>query len=207
MSPKAEGALKRTRGRPRIYDQDTVLEAAMALFWERGFEGTSFDALIAAMGMSASSFYNAFGSKEELYRAAVNHYMTKTSAWFADILSGPGDTKAVMQQLLDASATQFTQPGLPAGCMISLAGTHLPPTLGSIKRAMRENRNGAEGAVRARLAAGIEEGDVPAGTDVRGLAAFFEAVFRGMAVGARDGKTTEELLTVGRHAMLAWPSI
>ncbi len=177
----------------------------MALFWDRGFEGTSFDALIAAMNISASSFYNAFGSKEALYSQAINHYITRTSVWFGSILNGPGDTKAVMERLLEASAVQFTQKGLPAGCMISLAGTHLHPTLNSIRHAMRTSRNAAEGAVRARLEAGIADGDLPPDTDVAGLAALFEAVFRGMAVGARDGKSTEQLLDVGRHAMRAWP--
>jgi AcrR family transcriptional regulator len=177
----------------------------MALFWDRGYEGTSFDALIGAMNMSASSFYNAFGSKEELYRKAVEHYITRTSVWFGSILNGPGDTRAVMERLCEESAIQFTKEGYPAGCMISLAGTHLPPALNSIRRNMQESRNAAEGAVRARLEAGVECGDLPADTDVTGLAGFFEAVFRGMAVGARDGKSTEQLLVVARHAMLAWP--
>jgi AcrR family transcriptional regulator len=205
MNQETDVVSKPTRGRPRIFDQDAVLEAAMALFWDRGFEGTSFDALTAAMNISASSFYNAFGSKEELYSQAINHYMTRTSVWFGSILNGPGETKAVIEHLLEASAVKFTQKGLPAGCMISLAGTHLHPTLNSLRHALRASRNAAEGAVRARLEAGIADGDLAADTDVVGLAAFFEAVFRGMAVGARDGKSTEQLLSVGRHAMRAWP--
>ena len=49
---------KRGRGRPVVFDRGVALQEAMKLFWERGYEGTSFDELIAAMGISASSFYD-----------------------------------------------------------------------------------------------------------------------------------------------------
>jgi len=65
---KIDQASKRTRGRPKSFDRAAALHQAVELFWERGYEGASFDDLIAAMGISPSSFYNAFGSKERLYR-------------------------------------------------------------------------------------------------------------------------------------------
>ena len=71
---KAE-EIKRGRGRPAVFDRAKALHAAMKLFWERGYEGTSFDDLIAAMGVSASSFYNSFGSKEALYCEATRSYL------------------------------------------------------------------------------------------------------------------------------------
>ena len=46
----------------------------MKLFWERGFEGTSFDELISAMDISPSSFYNAFGTREDLFRESLAAY-------------------------------------------------------------------------------------------------------------------------------------
>jgi len=56
-----------------VFDRAVALQVAQKLFWERGYEGTSFDELIAAMGISASSFYNSFGSKEALYCEATRH--------------------------------------------------------------------------------------------------------------------------------------
>jgi TetR/AcrR family transcriptional regulator, copper-responsive repressor len=80
-------APKRPRGRPRTFDRDAALEKAMLLFWERGFEGTSMDELTAAMGMSPSSLYSAFGGKEQLYREAVDRYDKGPGAYGGPILA------------------------------------------------------------------------------------------------------------------------
>ena len=80
---------KRGRGRPAVFDRATALQAAMKLFWERGYEGTSFDELISVMGISASSFYNSFGSKEELYGETTRTYLEWAGQWFNAILHDP----------------------------------------------------------------------------------------------------------------------
>src|SRR5258708_38152226 len=87
MAPKIVEATKRGRGRPSVFDRDAALKEAMNLFWERGYQGTSFDDLIHAMGISASSFYNSFGSKEELYCEATQSYLASSGHWFYGILN------------------------------------------------------------------------------------------------------------------------
>src|ERR1700738_675488 len=116
--------IRRGRGRPQSFDRQAVVEEAMKLFWERGYEGTSFADLIATMGVSASTFYNSFGSKEQLFVEAVQHYMTGPGGErVTTILSSPDDTHTAFGRLLEAAARDFTSPNYPAGCMISLAGT------------------------------------------------------------------------------------
>jgi AcrR family transcriptional regulator len=87
MAPKIIEGTKRGRGRPPVFDRDAALKEAMKLFWERGYQGTSFDDLIAAMGISASSFYNSFGSKEALYCEATQSYLAMSGSWFFGILN------------------------------------------------------------------------------------------------------------------------
>ena len=178
----------------------------MKLFWERGYEGTSFDDLIAAMSISASSFYNSFGSKERLYNEVVDQYVSETSTWFGRSLSEPGDTRVAFERLLQAAAEAFTRGDLPAGCMISLAGTHVPPSLCSIRDLMMKHRATSETALVERLRRGVTEGDLPPDTDVEVLAVYFSVLFRGMAVKARDGASRKRLLEVARVAMRAWPT-
>jgi AcrR family transcriptional regulator len=211
MTPKiiqgSARATKRGRGRPAAFDRAKALREAMKLFWERGYEGTSFDDLIAAMGISASSFCNSFGSKEALYCEATQTYLEWAGQWFFAILHDPStDTRTAFALLFEATAEEFTRRGdHPLGCMISLAATHGPPGMKNIRDMMAEHRAFSESALAARIRKGIADGDVPEDTDCDMLAAYYSAVARGLAVQARDGATREKLAEIGRLAMRAWP--
>jgi AcrR family transcriptional regulator len=203
---KAEGT-KRGRGRPAVFDRAKALNRAMKLFWERGYEGTSFDELIAAMGISASSFYNSFASKEALYCEATQSYLEWAGQWFFAILNDPStDTKTAFARLFEATAEEFTRGDHPLGCMISLAGTHCSPGMGNIRDMMAEHRAFSESAMANRMRKGVASGDMPKDTDCDMLAAYYSAVARGLAVQARDGASREKLSEIGRLAMRAWPA-
>ncbi len=177
----------------------------MHLFWEQGYEGTTFDQLITAMGISASSFQNSFGSKEVVYEEATQLYLEEKRRWFAEALSGETGTRQTFEKLIASTADAFTADTDPAGCMISLAGTHAAPECDRIRDMMAAKRTMSEEAMRQRIEAGIMAGDVPPDTDAAAMAAFFSTVFRGMAVQARDGATRDQLLKIGALAMKVWP--
>ena len=198
--------LRRGRGRPATFDRSVALRQAMTLFWERGYEGTTFDDLIAVMGISPSSFYNSFGSKEQLYEEATDAYMAETGGRVRCEFGAGSDARTAFRLLLEAVAREFTQDGLPSGCMISLAATHVPPALAGLQDRMAGYRRAAQAAMEARIRKGIDDGDVPKGTDAETLAAFYSSVSRGMAVLARDGATRERLLDIVDAAMRAWPT-
>lgn len=199
--------IKRGRGRPAVFDRGAALNAAMKLFWERGYEGTSFDDLIAAMGISASSFYNSFESKEALYCEATRSYREWAGQWFFAILNDPSiDTKTAFARLFEATAEEFTRGDHPLGCMISLAGTHCSPGMKNIREMMAEHRAFSESAMADRMRKGVISGDLAEETDCEMLAAYYSAVARGLAVQARDGASREKLSEIGRLAMRAWPA-
>ena len=207
MTPKIIQGSKRGRGRPAVFDRSKALFEAMKLFWERGYEGTSFDDLIGAMGISASSFYNSFGSKEELYCEATRAYLEWAGQWFFAILNDPStDAKTAFALLLESTAEEFTRGDHPPGCMISLAGTHCSPGMKNIRDMMSEHRAFSESAMAARIRKGIADGNVPVNTDCDMLAAYYSAVARGLAVQARDGASHEKLSEIAKVAMRAWPS-
>lgn len=62
-------------GRPREFDEEVVLDAAVQCFWKRGYEATSIRDLISGTGLTGASLYNAFGDKQAIYRRALDHYV------------------------------------------------------------------------------------------------------------------------------------
>lgn len=197
---------KRGRGRPSTFDRPMVLREAMKLFWENGYEGTSFEDLISKMSISPSSFYNTFGSKERLYREATECFLDDAQRWIQGALSKEGaSTREAFAHLLESVAIEFTHEDLPRGCMISLSGTHQAPNLTSIRDLMVEHRAASEVYLAARIRKGIRDGDMPSDVNVEALAAYINALVRGMAVQARDGASREKLLDISRVAMEAWP--
>lgn len=201
----SENKSPRPNGRPQSYDRTVALTQAMRLFWERGYNCTTSLDLIEAMGMSASSIYKAFGNKEQLYREAIETFLTGPGKYFDSILSTEPDTRTAFARLSEAAAGEFTREDMPAGCMVSLEGTHLPPDQSSIRDLMRSYRALTEHVLQERLLRGQALGDLSQDVDTALLAAYFAALFRGMVVQARDGATRERLIDIARTAMRAWP--
>src|ERR1700739_4244578 len=109
---------QRRAGRPRAFDRQTALRAAMKLFWEQGFEGTSFDDLTSTMGITPSSFYNAFGSKELLYKEALQYYLDSPSELFSRALSEEQDVRIAFERLVESTATEIKRDHVLGGCTL-----------------------------------------------------------------------------------------
>jgi AcrR family transcriptional regulator len=196
---------KRTRGRPREFDRSTAVDCAMRLFWERGFEGTSLDELIGAMGISPSSFYATFGSKQGLFYEAVDHYFLGPGGYMDQVMEAGLNARSTVEQAFELAAIACTSEEFPAGCMVSLAAIYVPPELHEMRDQLRIRRNDLAPAFIALLGQARARGEIPMDADIAALGTFFAALFRGMAVLARDGAPREKLRGIGRMAMLAWP--
>jgi AcrR family transcriptional regulator len=192
-------------GRPRGFDRDAALEAAMLLFWRKGFAAASMNDLCDAMGVRSPSLYAAFGSKEALYLEAVEHYVQTIGPPIWDKLAEAATARAGIENLLIAWTESLPKSrATPAGCMALLAavGDEWPA---AIVRVVKKVRLEMLGTLRARLDNAVAKRELPASTDVDGLSRFYLSVFQGMAIQARDGATQAELRAVAAAAMAAWP--
>ncbi len=192
-------------GRPRGFDRDTALEAAMFLFWRKGFATTSMNDLCDAMGVGSPSLYAAFGGKEALYLEAVEHYARTQGPPVWDKLAEGATARAGIENLLIAAAYSLPKSrATPAGCMAVLAavGDEWPT---AIARVVKKVRLEMLGMLRSRLENAVAKRELPTSTDIDGLSRFYLSVFQGMAIQARDGATQAELRAVAAAAMAPWP--
>jgi AcrR family transcriptional regulator len=192
-------------GRPREFDREAALQAAMLVFWRKGFAATSMNDLCEAMGVRSPSLYAAFGSKEALYLEAIEHYVRTNGPPIWDKLAEGATARACVENLLLA-ATEILPESLtsPAGCMVTL-GAVCDEWPGPIIEAVRKVRLHMLGMLRARLEAGVADGELPASTDIDNLSRFYLGVYEGMAVQARDGAGPKDLRGIVAAAMAAWP--
>ena len=191
-------------GRPREFDRDAALEAAMLLFWRKGFAVTSMNDLCVAMGVRSPSLYAAFDSKEALYLEAFEHYVRTQGSPVWDRLAEGATARAGIENLLIAGTESLPKSrAIPAGCMATLAavGDEWPA---AIARVIKKVRLEMLGMLRSRLETAVAKGELPASTDIDGLSRFYLSVFQGMAIQAQDGATRAELRGVATAAMAAW---
>ena len=202
--PETDAAGAPARGRPRAFDREAALHAAMLLFWEKGYEATSISELTAAMGIGAPSLYAAFGSKEALYAEALEHYGRCYDHYVWGRFGAATTAREAVRCYLMDSAAALTGGGeMPLGCMMTLSsvGSEGHEALGEKVRAGRQV---AYERLFSRLQKGVEAGDVPAGTDIRALVQFVQTLQNGMSLMARNGATGAELTAVAEVAMAAW---
>lgn len=200
-----EDVAKRPPGRPRAFDRDQALEAAVQLFWQHGFDGTSVAELTKAMRIKPPSFYAAFGTKEALFREVLDIYLSKHANFVTRNLTRDQTARESIQAMLHGAAQAFAQEGLPRGCMVGSGGLHTSDESASLAQVLSGIRNRTRQFVQMRLDRAVAEGELPGGTDTQALAAYFSAVVQGLSVQAIDGASLELLQHIVDTAMKAWP--
>ena len=113
-------AIEPKMGRPRGFDENAALEAAMRVFWEKSYEGATLSDLTSAMGINKSSMYAAFGDKAALFRRAMERYREGPMRYIRDALEKPVLRDAVVS-LLHGTVLFLSQPSHLAGAYRSRA--------------------------------------------------------------------------------------
>lgn len=158
--------------------------------------------LTSAMDINSPSLYAAFGSKEELFREAVELYTTTYGAGIWNGLFDVPTTREAVELMLEKTVEAYTRPGNPRGCLVTLSAIHCEDK--SVRNFLREKRRISLESLRRRFEQGIKDGDVPRRIDVDAMTEFYGTFQQGLALRARDGARREEMLKSVRAAMAAW---
>lgn len=180
-----------------------ALEAAMRVFWQKGYEGTSLSDLTEAMGINRPSMYAAFGNKEELFRKVFERYGERAGA-MACQARACGTAREAVEAMLLGAADALCDPDHP-GCLSVVGALACSDEGESIRQTLSTAREESVAVWRQRFEQGIADGDLPAAFDAEGVARFMLTVLNGMSVQARSGATRDDLRRVAEIALRAWP--
>ncbi|MFF0746249.1 TetR/AcrR family transcriptional regulator [Streptomyces sp. NPDC004111] len=197
--------------RPRTFDEDRALEAAMRAFWAKGYEATSTQDLCEATGLGRSSIYNTFASKRDLFRRALGRYVDTMTARQCTVLedaslSGADRIRALFALIIDGEY-EVRGNGRSIGCLtvnttIELARYEEPEIAALLERDLARRLDD----LRAALEAGRRDGSVTSERGADSLARFLNAVIGGMRVSAQGGADRATLEAVAATALDALTS-
>ena len=192
------------KGRPREFDVDEALAAALNVFWSKGYEGASLTDLTEAMGITRPSLYAAFGNKESLFRKALDLYEQEKLAYMRGALEAP-TAKGAAERLLRGSLANQCSDCEPKGCLGVISSVACGAEAEAIREEVIKRRQSSHKALVDRFEQAKRDGDLSADADIDGLTGYLFAVMQGMAVQAGAGAKREDLERVLETSLMMWP--
>ena len=184
--------------RPREFDADTALDGAIGVFREHGFEGSSAEMLVGAMGIGRQSLYDTFGDKWQLYRSALRRYGAAECASHCEALRsgvrGIDGIAAMLRRVVETA----DQPCLGVGsiCEFGVSRPDLAEVHASLSKPLRE-------AIAARVRDAQREGDVASDLDPETVSEFLIGNIASIRVVGRGGANRAALARLADMALKA----
>jgi TetR/AcrR family transcriptional repressor of nem operon len=189
--------------RTKEFDPDAALDAALELFWRRGYEATSMADLVEHLGLARASIYGTFGSKHELYLKALDRYMQTRDPDLVDVLSQPGPALPAVRAVIDAYARESATDEHRRGCFLVNTAVELLPGDPGAARRVESSWDTVETALTSALTRARAQGELPPDRDPRALARFLLVVLQGMRVLGKGSPNPDRLRDAAERAVAA----
>jgi len=189
--------------RTRAFDEDEVLDQAMVTFWRRGYRATSLEDLLAAMGLSKSSFYESFGSKRDVLLEALRRYAASGMGGLIEPLLRSDAGLAEIEEALARLARHARGSGGQRGCLVNNCLGEVVQHEPEVFEATREILAALEELLVAAVMRGQKAGEITREESPRALARFLANTFGGINLAAKARPKKSELDDVVRVALSA----
>lgn len=187
--------------RPREFEKEAVVVAALAVFWRQGYQATSVQDLVEATGVNRGSLYDTFGDKHGLFLEAVNHYRRQFTARRLAQLEEAGPVREKLAAFFNDVIEFSVGEGRLLGCLMTNAAIEMAPHDRDTALAVAANMAGMERAFRRMLTAAQKAGELSADKSPRDLARFLTATANGLRVMAKVSPERAALKSVVRVAL------
>ncbi|MDA3625436.1 TetR/AcrR family transcriptional regulator [Saccharopolyspora oryzae] len=196
--------------RPRLFDEDRALEAAMRTFWANGYEATSTQDLCEATGLGRSSIYNTFTSKHDLFMRSLVRYIDAMTTKQLAILDDPESSeleriRALFAEIVEAEL-ENRRGGRSFGCLTVNSVVELAGRDEEAARVLDRDGERRLDALRMVIESGQRGGSITSARDADALARFVNAVIGGMRVSGQAGADRAVLESIAETAMDALTS-
>lgn len=187
--------------RTREFDVEAALAAAMEVFRERGYEGSSTRELAQRMGIGAGSFYAAFGSKEQLYELALTRHREEMEHTVAHALESDRAVPEILRGLLEMSYREPLDHAWGPGCLLLRAATEHARHTAATDRLLRDATAAVEAGLATAVRVGQTRGEVARRHDAGQLARYLAGTMQGLRVMSLLGRGDSELRGIVDVAM------
>ncbi|MFF0554693.1 TetR/AcrR family transcriptional regulator [Streptomyces sp. NPDC004266] len=176
--------------RTKEFDPEAALQAALELFWARGYEATTMSDLVEHLGIGRASIYATFGNKHELYLKAMDRYLETRDPRIVEELSAPGPALPAVRALVRRFAAEAATDGERLnGCFVTNSAAELGPHDAVVARRVELSWEQIETLLHGALVRAGAGGELPAGRDPRALARMLLVLLQGIRV---VGKVSSE---------------
>ena len=169
-------------GRPKQFERCDALASALEIFWTKGYEATSVQDLVDAMGVNRGSLYDTFGDKRTLFVEAVEHYLSHHAGEMVEMLGSHRSPRAGLQAFFAQLVDHLTSGECCRGCLITNTAVELAPHDDEVAAVVRRSFKTVEKAFQNQLEAAIEAGELSPSLDARVLARFLLSALQGLVV-------------------------
>ena len=187
--------------RTKEFDPDAALQAALELFWRKGYEATSMSDLVDHLKVARASIYATFGGKRELYLKAFDRYLENADPDIVTALSQPGPVLPAVRALVRRYARESMDDDLRRGCMVVNTAVELAPHDRAATRRVQASWNTVEVALTSALTRARAQGELSADRDPRALARFLLTLLQGMRVLAKGEPDPDRLRDAAEQAL------
>ncbi len=172
--------------RTKDFDQQAVLQRAVCLFWEKGYNGTSMQDLVDGLGISRSSLYDTFGDKYQLYLKALDTYKQQYGSQLCSLTGEAASAKAAIQKLLEMVVTELLSDDQRKGCFMVNAGVELASNDPQVSKLVWETEQQLEETFIRLISQGQENGEISKEKKAQALARFLNNTIKGMQVSVKS---------------------
>ncbi|MFD3567645.1 TetR/AcrR family transcriptional regulator [Streptomyces sp. NPDC058667] len=188
--------------RTKEFDPDAALQAALELFWARGYEATAMSDLVEHLGIGRASLYATFGNKHELYLKAMDRYLETRDPRLVEELSAPGPALPAVRTLVRRFATEATTEGERLnGCFVTNSAAELGPHDPAVARRVELSWEQVETLLYAALTRARAGGELPAGRDPRSLARMLLVLLQGIRVVGKSSSDPARVRDAAEQAL------